>query len=87
MQHERPPVSRKKAEADAEQTRVVGAAIENNGQPAIDFEIAKRQVTALGDIAAGDSTKVLFLPTNVTEALGSISAVFDYMKSERKIDN
>ena len=34
----------KKAQADAEQTRVIADAISNNGQPAVDFEILKRQV-------------------------------------------
>ena len=76
-----------KAEADAEQTRVVAAAIEDNGQPAIDFEIAKRQVGALAEVAAGESSKVMFLPTNVTEILGSVTTVFETINSRRLNDN
>jgi regulator of protease activity HflC (stomatin/prohibitin superfamily) len=64
-----------KAEADAEQTRVVAAAIADNGQPAINFEIAKRQVAALSEIASGENTKTIILPTNITETLGSISGL------------
>ena len=61
-----------KAEADAEQTRVVAAAIADNGQPAIDFEILKRQVEAIGKLAAADNSTTLVLPTDVTAVLGSL---------------
>lgn len=64
-----------KAEADAEQTRVIAAAIADNGQPAINFEIAKRQVSALEEVASGENTKTIILPTNITETLGSISGL------------
>ena len=42
------------AEADAEQTRLVGEAIKKNGQPAIDFEIMKRQIDGLAKFAESD---------------------------------
>jgi regulator of protease activity HflC (stomatin/prohibitin superfamily) len=45
------------AEADAEQTRVIGEAIEKNGQAAVNFEIMKRQVEAIGMLASGETTK------------------------------
>ena len=61
-----------KAVADAEQTRVVAAAIVDNGQPAIDFEIMKRQVTALTEVASADNTKTIILPTDVTGVLGAL---------------
>ena len=62
------------AEAEAEQTRVVAAAIAKNGQPAVNFEIMKRQVDALGTLASGESTKTVILPTEVTGMLGSIES-------------
>ena len=40
------------AKANAEQTRLLADAISNNGQPAIDFEIMKRQVDGLAKIAS-----------------------------------
>lgn len=61
-----------KAGADAEQTRVVAAAIADNGQPAIEFEVMKRQVNALSDIASADNAKTIILPTDVTGVLGAI---------------
>lgn len=63
------------AKANAEQTRVVAAAIAENGQPAINFEIMKRQVEALGEVAAGKSTKTVIIPTEVTGAIGSIETI------------
>lgn len=68
---------RVKAEADAEQTRVVAAAIADNGQPAIDFEILKRQVDAISELAGSDNSKTLILPTDVTRTIGSLSALTD----------
>ena len=61
-----------KAEADAEQTRVVGKAIKEDGQPAVDFEIMKRQVDGLAKLASSDQTKTLVVPSDITKALGSV---------------
>lgn len=66
-----------KAEADAEQTRLIAEAIAENGQPAIDFEIQKRQVGAIAEVASSESTRTLILPTNITETLGSLKTLVD----------
>jgi len=65
----------KKAEADAEQTRVVAEAIANKGQPAVDFEILKRQVDAIGRMAASENTKTIVLPSDVTKTIGGLSTL------------
>jgi regulator of protease activity HflC (stomatin/prohibitin superfamily) len=64
-----------KAEADAEQTRLLAEAIANNGQPAIDFEVVKRQVDAIGRIASSDSSKTILLPSEVTGVLGGLETL------------
>lgn len=69
-----------KAEADAEQTRVVAAAIADNGQPAIDFEILKRQVDALGTVASSSNTKTLIMPTEISGVLGALSVIVENIK-------
>ena len=51
-----------KAEADAEQTRLIAEAIKNDGQPAINYEIMKRQVDGLAEVASVSYTH-LTLPT------------------------
>ena len=65
----------KKAEADAEQTRVIAEAISQDGQPAIDFEILKRQVEAIGLLASSDNTKTIVLPTEVTKTIGGLAGL------------
>ena len=65
----------KKAEADAEQTRVIAEAICQDGQPAIDFEILKRQVEAIGLLASSDNTKTIVLPSDVTKTIGGLAGL------------
>ena len=66
-----------KAKANAEQTRLIAAAIAENGQPAIDFEILKQQVQAMGELASSSNTKTVIVPSDVTKALGSLEVVID----------
>ena len=68
-----------KAKADAEQTRVIAEAISNNGQPAINYEIMKRQVEGLADIASSNQTKTLVVPSDITKALGTLELFLDSM--------
>jgi regulator of protease activity HflC (stomatin/prohibitin superfamily) len=72
----------KKAEADAEQTRMIAEAISNNGQPAVDFEILKRQVDAIGTLAASDNAKTIVLPTDVTKTVGGLASLQEVLKSK-----
>ena len=65
----------KKAEADAEQTRVIAEAISKDGQPAIDFEVLKRQVEAIGLLASSDNTKTIVLPSDVTKTIGGLAGL------------
>lgn len=65
------------AEAEAAQTRTVAEAIAENGQPAVDYEIMKRQVDALQAVGASSSAKTIIVPTDVTAALGTLQTVLD----------
>ena len=69
------------AKANAEQTRLIAAAIAENGQPAINFEIVKRQIEALGVVAAGESTKTVIVPTEVTGVIGSLETLLQQFKA------
>ena len=73
-----------KANADAEQTKMLAMAISKNGLPAVEFEIAKRQVDAIGTLASSSNTKTIIMPTDVTAALGALSSVLDIMNSKKK---
>lgn len=71
-----------KAEADAEQTKLLAAAISKNGMPAIEFEISKRQVDAISELASSGNTKTLILPSNITEAIGGLSTILETVKTK-----
>ena len=66
-----------KASADAEQTAVIAEAINNNGQSAINYEIMKRQVDGLAEVASSNQTKTLVVPTDITKALGTLELFLD----------
>ena len=46
-----------------------------NGQPAADFEIRKRQVQAISDLAYSKGTRTLVLPAEVAGVLGSLDTL------------
>ncbi len=65
----------KKAQADATQTALLAEAIANRGQPAVEFEIRKRQADAIRQLAGTDSAKVLVVPTEIVGALGALETI------------
>ncbi|MCB2101407.1 MAG: SPFH/Band 7/PHB domain protein [Rhodobacterales bacterium] len=71
------------AKASAEQTRLVAAAIADNGQPAVNFEVLKRQVEAIAQLAGSANAKTVIVPTDVTAAIGSLQTLFDNLKGPR----
>lgn len=70
------------AKANAEQTRLIASAIAENGQPAINFEIMKRQIEALGDVASGSNTKTVIVPTDITKSLGVLETLLEQFRSK-----
>ena len=75
-----------KAEADAEQTRLIAEAIKNDGQPAINYEIMKRQVDGLAEVASSNQTKTLVVPTDITKALGTLELFLDSLDKDKTND-
>ena len=73
-----------KAQADADQTKLLAEAIAKNGQPAVNFEIMKRQVEAVGELASSNSSKTLIIPTEVTGILGSIETLMNTIQKKNK---
>ena len=66
-----------RAEADAYATEVIGKAIAENGQAAVDFEIRKLQIIAVSDLGRSSNTKLLVLPTDITKTLGSLMSTLE----------
>ena len=73
-----------KAKADADQTKLLAEAIAKNGQPAIEFEIAKRQVEAIGALGTSDNSRTVILPSEATAALGTLSAFLAVLNEKGK---
>ena len=73
-----------KAQADAEQTHLLAEAISKNGQPAVNFEIMKRQVEAISELASSPSSKTLILPTEITGILGGIETLMHSITKKGK---
>ena len=73
-----------KAKADAEQTHLLAEAISKNGQPAVNFEIMKRQVEAISELASSPSSKTLILPTEITGILGGIETLMHSITKKGK---
>ncbi len=59
------------ADADAYSTTTVAKAIRENGVEAIQFEIAKRQIEAMGQLIASSEAKTILLPADLADAFKS----------------
>lgn len=64
------------ADADAYATKTIAEAINNEGSSAIQFEIQKRQVDAIGQLSSSDNAKIILLPNDIISALSSIKNIF-----------
>ena len=73
-----------KAEADAEQTKLLAKAISDDGKVAVDFEIAKRQVKAVGELASSSNSKTLILPSEMTEVFSAAYAFLENLPKKQK---
>ena len=71
------------ADAEAEQTKVVGDAIKKHGQAAINFEIMKRQVDGLTELASSGQTKTLIMPSEITKVLGGIELLAETVRGSK----
>ncbi len=68
------------ADAEAYATKIVAEAITNNGQSAIDFEIAKLQVQGWTDISKSNASKLIIIPTEISRSLGTLAAMLETYK-------
>ncbi|ORU94115.1 MAG: hypothetical protein A6F72_08260 [Cycloclasticus sp. symbiont of Poecilosclerida sp. N] len=64
------------ADADAYTTKTIAEAINNEGESAIQFEIQKRQVDAIGQLSGSNNSKIILLPTDIISALSSVKSFF-----------
>ena len=72
-----------KAKADANQTTLLAKAISDKGQPAINFEIMKRQVDGLSKIASSDNSKIIIMPTDISKVIGSLETILESLSNKK----
>lgn len=58
------------ADAEAYATQVVAGAIADNGLEAAQYQVALKQVEALGALGAGEGKQTIIMPANAVEAFG-----------------
>ena len=73
-----------KAAADAKQTTLLAKAISEKGKPAIDYEIAKRQVDAIGQLTASENTKTLILPSEISSIFSAFQTFLETLPKSKK---
>jgi len=71
------------ADADAYAIQKQAEAIENNGQAAVSFEILKKQVQAISEVASSQNSKTIILPTDITKVLGTFETVLSSINKKK----
>ena len=74
------------ADADAYAIQKQGEAIQNNGQAAVSFEILKKQVEAISEVARSENSKTIILPTDITKVLGTFETILSSFNNNKQID-
>jgi regulator of protease activity HflC (stomatin/prohibitin superfamily) len=69
------------AAAEAKATEVVSTAISNGNVNAIQYFVAQKYIDALGKIASAPNEKLVFMPLDATQVVGSIGGIGELMKS------
>lgn len=75
------------AEAEANATRMLSESIETGNPQAINYFIAQKYVESLGKFADSDNQKLMVLPMEVTNLMGTIGGVAEIAKEALKKDN
>ncbi len=71
----------REAAAEAKATQFVSEAIGAGNSQAINYFIAQKYVEALGNLAAADNSKVILMPLEATQIIGSLAGVQELIKA------
>ncbi len=71
----------REAQAEARATAMVSKAIESGNAQAINYFVAQKYVDALGQLAAADNNKVILMPLEASQVIGSLGGVAEIVKS------
>lgn len=68
------------AQAEAEATRLVSESIKNGDSRAINYFVAQKYMESLGQLAKSDNNKIMMIPLEASNMLGSISGIAEIAK-------
>ncbi|MGB0468585.1 MAG: SPFH domain-containing protein [Pontibacterium sp.] len=71
------------AEAEAKATKVVSEAISQGNPQALNYFVAQKYVDALGQIASADNEKVILMPLEASNVIGSVAGISELLKSTK----
>ncbi|MBR0573894.1 MULTISPECIES: SPFH domain-containing protein [Pasteurellaceae] len=72
------------AEAEAKATQMVSDAITAGNTQAINYFIAQKYTEALKEIGSADNSKVVLMPLEASNLMGSISGIAELLKGDKK---
>lgn len=72
------------AEAEAKATRMVSEAIATGDTKAINYFIAQKYTEAIKEIGAAENSKVVLMPLEAGNLIGSISGIVELLKGDKK---
>jgi len=71
----------RQAQAEARATAMVSKAIQTGNPQAINYFVAQKYIDALGQLASADNSKVILMPLEASEVIGSVGGVAELGKS------
>ena len=71
----------REAQAEARATAMVSKAIQAGNPQAINYFVAQKYVDALGRLAAADNNKVILMPLEAADVIGSLGGVAEIVKT------
>lgn len=74
------------ADAQANATRVVSVAIKEGNIHAINYFVAQKYIDALGKIASSNNQKIILMPLEASNVIGSIAGISEIAKEAFKKD-
>lgn len=75
------------SEARSYELATIAEVIAKHGKDTVDYDVAIKQVQAMADIGSSSSAKSIILPTNVTESLGTLETVLEYLRDRSSQQN
>lgn len=77
----------REAEAEARATHMVSQAIAKGDIQAVNYFIAQKYIDALGKLAAASNNKVILMPLEASQIIGSVAGVGELLKEVRSTAN